>query len=159
MALGVPSPPWLCNRSGVVLLFTAYGEARNSWGVGERRGRVGWLRLGQVWFGFLMWLWKPKHDSRLRLTIEQSQVWLRGQTAVSGNLFLSAEQQCKVSRSGNQREKEWKGIQEFHVHRQKPNDLPSLSPLFRRLCTFSWVVFLPVEVLLSGVFLLPLWCY
>lgn len=52
MALGVPSPPWLCNRSGVVLLFRAYGEVRNSWGVGERRGRVGWLRLGQVWFGF-----------------------------------------------------------------------------------------------------------
>lgn len=36
----------------MVLLFRAYREARNSWGVGERRGRVGWLRLGQVWFGF-----------------------------------------------------------------------------------------------------------
>lgn len=44
MVLGVPSPPWLCNRSGVALLFTAYGEERNSQGAGEE-GRI---RLGLV---------------------------------------------------------------------------------------------------------------
>lgn len=39
MVLGVLSPPWLCNRSRVALLFTAYGEERNSQGV-KGRGRI-----------------------------------------------------------------------------------------------------------------------
>lgn len=39
MVLGVLSPPWLCNRSRVALLFTAYGEERNSEGAGEE-GRI-----------------------------------------------------------------------------------------------------------------------
>lgn len=41
MVLGVPSPPRPCNRSRVALLFTAYGEERNS------LGKNGGLRLGR----------------------------------------------------------------------------------------------------------------
>lgn len=50
MALGVPSPPWLCNRSGVVLLFRAYGEELLGSGWKKREGGVAKTRPGLVWF-------------------------------------------------------------------------------------------------------------
>lgn len=50
MVLGVPSPPWLRNRSRVALLFTAYGEERSSQWAGEEGRKV------------VMWLWRPKLD-------------------------------------------------------------------------------------------------
>lgn len=44
----MPSPPWLCTRSRVALLFTAYGEESTS-----QSGKKGGLRLCWVWLWFL----------------------------------------------------------------------------------------------------------
>lgn len=114
MVLGVPSPPWLRNRSRVALLFTAYGRERSSqWALGRGGIKNITTSCGCGVLNLTPWLW---------LTAEQSQVWLRGQTAVCGNLFSVcwAAVEWPQSPSGNRRRKNKNEIRDYsflpHTH-------------------------------------------